>query len=172
MIVPSLQKSKQELYQTYFGVLREKAARAQALLALQNDTFGLVPERQMMALCLDESMTARKELVLACRSNKALASIGNAHMSTFVALMCYRERATPQRYQEIRDTRCTQAAKAAHFDTWFRAANGEVLLHWSFETTPVPTVRQKADFVDALVGLLVLTRQSLLVEWLLERITK
>ena len=163
------QKSKQELYQTYVNVLRDRAARAQELLARQNDAFDLLPKKQIMALCLDESMTARKELMVSCRSNKALASIGNAQLSTSVALKCYRERASAQRYQEIRDTRCTQAAKAELFDSWFK---GEaVILHWSFETAET-TTRQKADFVDALIGLLVLTGQTILAEWLCAKIAK
>jgi hypothetical protein len=154
------------------NVLCEKAARAQALLVRQNPFFGEISKRQMMTLCLDESMTSRKELVLSCRSNKPLGSIGNAHLSTFVALKCFKERATAQMYQEVRDTRCSQVAKADHYDSWFKDAAGAVLLHWGFEERPEPSTRQKADFVDALIGLLVLTQRWSAVDWLCAQIVQ
>ncbi len=103
-------------------------------------------------MCLDDSVVARKEFNLSCRSNKPLGMVGNAHLASHLAVKCYLNRSTPQQYQELRNTLTSQANKAAVFDVLFhKAENGDVTFRWGFEDTPQASVRQKADFIVSIV---------------------
>ena len=123
----------------------------------------------MLSVCLDESVVGRKEFVLpSCRSNRSLGMVGNAHMTTHLSVKCFVQRHSAQQLQELRNAQCSQAGKAGLYDVLFA---GDVVFYWGFEEQqPEPSVRQKADFVDALVGLLFITGRWELSDWLCARI--
>ena len=162
--VPGLKISKRGEFVTYFAELKRRAERASALLRVANEKFVEVGLEALLQVCLDESVVARTEFTLLCRSSKCMVSVGSAHLNTRIAVLCYLNRqATAQDYQNLRDQRCKQTDKAVLFDRLF--GKNAVLLFWGFEDGREPSTRQKADFVDALIGMLFLRNKWSLADW-------
>ena len=162
--VSGLKISKRDAFLTYFAELKRRAERASALLCAANEKFIEVGLEALLQVCLDESVVARTEFVVSCRSSKCMVSVGSAHLATRIAVLCYlNRRATAQDYQNLRDQRCRQTDKAVFFDRLF--GRSDVFLYWGFEDQREPSTRQKADFVDALIGMLFLRNKWGLADW-------
>jgi hypothetical protein len=155
---------------TYFGAFQEKAARACAFLKLLHPGFDDLSSKEMLCVLLDDSIVSRTEFKLQCRSNKCLAQVGAAHLTSYVAVKSFVDYLTPKEFQNLRDTRCTQVGKANQYDSLFKER--DVMLFWGFEEQSEPTVRQKAECVDALLGVLVLLKKWDVASWLCEQIVR
>ena len=166
--IEGLKPSKREVYSSYAVQLQERAGHARRVLCDLNAEFAQIHLVSWMCLVLDESVVARKEFVVACRSNKCVGAVGSAHLTTFVAMKSFLEKLSPQQNQGIRDKKCTQNAKAEEYDVMF--GKEQVLLYWGFEDTMFPSTRQKADMIDALIGMLFLLGNFTLANWVCERL--
>ena len=107
-------------------------------------------------VCVDESITKRTEFKLdGAKCNRALAYLGDAHLSLYLAQSAYAKGFSAHEFQAWRTLRTSDQYLASVYDKMF----GENVI--VFECFGGPTTRQKATFVEALIGALGTTETGL-----------
>lgn len=149
--------------------LRDKAACAKRLFVEKNDAFGAIEDEDIACACVDESVVKRTEFSVVCRSNRVLALVGDAFLRLHLATHCFRENTTPQQYQNRTNVATSNKFLATRYDALL--GEEDVCLRWVASPQDArPTDNQKAAFLEAMIGMLVLTERTHLATWLCEQL--
>lgn len=103
---------------------------------------------QLYRACIDESIANRTEFSLDTPSNRSLAYLGDAFLSYRLALRACDKRMTPDAFQTWRTSHTSDKHLAGVYDTLF--GSEDVVLHFN----DTLSVKQKATFIEALIGLI------------------
>lgn len=108
------------------------------------------PSLKDMSVCLDDSMVKRVEFKLeGIQGNRQLAYLGDAYISKYLAQLAFDSDFDPSQFQSWRTSRTSDNHLASVYDQTFQE---NVILY--FGKDPAPSVKQKATFMEALVGAL------------------
>lgn len=108
------------------------------------------PSLETMSVCLDDSMVKRVEFKLeGVQGNRQLAYLGDAYISKRLAQLAFDSDFEPSQFQSWRTSHTSDTHLAAVYDRMFQE---DVILYFGKE--PAPSVKQKATFMEALVGAL------------------
>lgn len=105
---------------------------------------------ETMSVCLDDSMMKRVEFKLeGIQGNRQLAYLGDAYISLYLAQLAFDSDFDPSQFQSWRTSHTSDTHLAAVYDRTFQE---DVILY--FGKDPTPSMKQKATFMEALVGAL------------------
>lgn len=160
-VAPVPKQSAQARYKAFGTEVTTKAMKAHAALckAFTPDSKEEFMELEYIAPCVvDQSLIAylrNNHVVIDCAGNQALAVVGDAFLSLSLAkqLMTNMVRGvTAQQMQKAREIATCEASLVRFYDHVF-GASGDVIAAWRDANAPaVPTARQKAQFVEAILG--------------------
>jgi len=141
-------ETKRAEYRTLYTRLNECANNVMEALVHKEPSFSAVPVHYFEHVALDASVVRRQEFVLKCNSNSHLAYVGDAFLTWYLAKTQFISGSTQKEYQDCRNDKTSNDSLAVYFDNLFE--RGTYILVWEDE----PSVRQKASFVEALIGML------------------
>ncbi len=99
-------------------------------------------------VCVDESIVNRTEFSINLPSNRRLAYVGDAFLALQLAQQAFEKQLTPEDYQKWRGVCLSDKYLARVYDELF--PKDDVIVHFN----DTLSVKQKATFIEALVGLL------------------
>lgn len=149
-----LKVSMREKLTTMPRTLHEHAKRLHALLVKRDPSFGEVSDSLLAQACLDEGLISRVEFKVPCTGNARAAYVGDALLTLYIAKNSFIANKSPKDHQADRTRWCQKNALASFYDRFFGDSaplpvTWEVILNGS-----PPTAHQKAEFVEAVLGVL------------------
>ncbi len=146
-----------------YSKLQQCASKTQVALFEKNQEFSRIGTGLFEQVCLDPSITGRTEFTLSCESNRNLAYLGDSYLSLFIASAAYENNQSATEFQNLR----SKFSSRNHLgDAAFPALFGTtpVTLCWPLSSSP--TRNQKAEFIEALIGMLHEASHEDLADWL------
>lgn len=142
MRVTSFQENLKQSKREQFSKLPDLLSSKVALVAKR------FKDSDLQLACIDESITNRTEFSLDVSSNRKLAYLGDAFLSYDLARRAFERDMSPEDAQTWRAARTSDKHLATVYDRIF--GTEDVVLHFN----DVLSVKQKATFIEALLGLL------------------
>lgn len=135
-------------------VLEEHSKRLYEVLVKKDPKFTEVTAGLLAQACLDEGLVSRVEFKAQAPGNARAAYVGDALLTLYIAKASFLASKTPKDHQADRTRWCQKNALAAFYDRFF-VGSAPLLLTWEvmLNNTP-PTAHQKAEFVEAVLGVL------------------
>lgn len=164
LFLDGLKESKRLEFSQLAARLRDSADRVKQLLVHANPAFSAVDAKDLRPALVDSSLVNRTEFFVEAPANRLLAYVGDAYLTLHVAKRCFCLRHTPHDYQLERNHQTNEKRLARVYQQLF----GVEALVVTFND--VPGVRQKAEFIEALIAALELSVDRELAEWLCERV--
>lgn len=130
----------------------EYAQLSQELENRARNLFKVFPVEGIQVVCVDESITKRTEFSVNMSSNRMLAYLGDARLSMHMAECAFQRCYTAKQHQDWRTSHTSDKHLANVFDDIF--GDQQVILHFVNAGNTVPSVSQKATFMEALIGYL------------------
>jgi hypothetical protein len=159
--LPAPKQSAQARYRELtFAIVKSTLLFQEALMVFHR-SFGDLPQEWAAACAIDQSLIAylqSNRVVVRCAGNQALAIVGAARLSLHHASQLfiagdYGRSCTGQQLHDARYSRTSEAHLASIYDALF--GDREIIVRWKDAgQTSGPSARQKAQFIEALVGAL------------------
>lgn len=123
-------------------------------LSVLNDQFRFKDDSFLSDCVVDRSLASylkSNHVVLRCAGNGPLAHVGDAYLSLHVAKKTFSPIITAQLMQKHRENITCEKHLCAFYDSVF--GNHNVIVRWqSPNDVKTPTSRQRAEFIEALIG--------------------
>jgi hypothetical protein len=139
-------------------------------LAKQCGDFGAADDAIFRQAVVDKSVFNRPEVTnyAKAQSNKMAAYVGDAHLSHRIAPRAFKNNETPANFQDLRSRVSARSHLATVYDSLFAEAN--VVVRFGNDWRDAPTESQKAEFVESLIGLLLVGGKPDLANWLVWKV--
>lgn len=138
-------------------ILKERATRLRTLLVNRDPAFGAVQTELLVQACLDEGLTGRVEFKVPCSGNARAAYVGDALLTLYIAKNSFLQNKSPKDYQADRTRWCQKIALSNFYDRFFGDCTPIPLTWESVLNEVAPTAHQKAEFVEAILGVLTMS---------------
>lgn len=153
-------KPKQSACTRYLSLATEVTTATRQIhlvLAKNLDPCFLQEGSYFLSACtVDQSLASylkTNRVVVDCAGNAALANVGDAYLTLYIAKQCFSSTATAQSMQGVRERATCQAHLCAVYDALFSDCQAPVIVRWrSTGDSPVPSARQRAEFIEAIIG--------------------
>ena len=164
-----LKESRRVEYKEFGKMLEDIGREMRIALEKGNSGFGYVPERYFCNVGLDSSMTSRTEFSVSCSSNQTLVYVGDAYLQLFIASACFKRNKVPKDHQ----TNVQKFVSNKYLSTVFDKLLPNIEpLRWKDSKVGKATPKQKAQCLEALIGMLYVIGMNELADWVCSKIVE
>lgn len=172
-----LKQSMRERLSVMPKLLLEHATRLHVVLKGKNKAFEKISVELLAQACLDEGLMARPEFKAQCFGNARAAYVGDALLTLYIARSSFEALKSPKDHQADRTRWCQKNALASFYDRYFVGCaplplTWEVMLTNGGAQPTQPTAHQKAEFVEAIMGVLLMSGNEELATFLCTQIVQ
>ena len=137
-----------KLYKGYKEQLLTLTTHVADTLSKISHLFNKVDIRDLYTLSLSRAIMANPDYTIDCSSNVKLAYVGDAYLSLYVSEVAFEWKYIQEAHQDLRSVVTSNSHLSKFHDSWFK-----------YETVLLPpnskqSEKQKADFIEALIGVL------------------
>ena len=160
-----LKQSMRERLSVMPKLLLEHATRLHGILKAKDIKFAKISIELLAQACLDEGLMARPEFKAPCFGNARAAYVGDALLTLHIARSSFVALKSPKDHQADRTRWCQKNALASFYDRFFAGCaplplTWEVMLTNGGAQPTQPTAHQKAEFVEAIMGVLLMSKNE------------
>lgn len=150
--IPGLKQSLSERLSSLPKMLTDVSADAKTIVNQVIPTSSNISMIHFALACLDSSVIGRVEFTSTATGNGKLAYLGDSVLTQEIATLAFEKDLVPKNYQIMRSNFTDKQRLSGLFDHLFQTR--KVLLTWDFFYSGASyTMRQKAEFIEALLGL-------------------
>ena len=165
--------SKVAFWDTLPQQVIDAGAQVKGTLASLLEDFAAIDDKIFCQAVVDLSVVNRPSEVASysgAQSNKLCAYLGDALLTQRIAIHAFKTGMPPVDYSKLRQTKTSREHLARMYDTIFKDGNVVV----SFPQDGVnwrepPTTNQKAEFIEALIGVVFVTGNTSPALWLVKQ---
>ena len=144
----NVKESKVKLYKGYKEQLLTLTTRIFYTLNEISYLFNKVDICDLYTLPLSRAFMSNPDYAIDCAANVKLAYVGDAYLSLYVSEVAFERNYVQEDHQHLRSSVTSNSHLSKFHDSWFK-----------YETVLLPvnskqSEKQKADFIEALIGIL------------------